>query len=76
MRLPLNEKKTKTLPQRSVTVMNRWFRADGYTVRSHRPHPDWPDLIDFPDYELPARAVWFGSRQRKFLASDGYARPE
>jgi hypothetical protein len=75
LRLPLNDKKTKSLPPRSVTVLNRWFRADDWTGRRNRPHPDWPDLIDFPAYEMPARAVWFGGRQRRFLASDGYADP-
>lgn len=76
MRLPLNEQKTKTLPPRSVTVLNRWFRSSDYTIRNNRPHPDWPDLLDYPAHELPARAVWFGSRQRRFLHSDGYARPD
>lgn len=74
LRLPLNDKKTKALPPRSVTVLNRWFATDYETPR-RRPHSDWPDLIDFPDYHLPARAVWFGSRQRTFLAPD-YLKPE
>lgn len=72
--LPLNEAKTKGLPSRSVTVLNRWFGTDYVRPRERRPHRDWPDLIDFPGYDLPARAVWFGSRQRYFLAP-GYAEP-
>lgn len=72
MSLPLNLSKTKGLPPRGVTVLNRWFNRDYETPRGRRPHKDWPDLIDFPDYEeLPARAVWFGSRQRYF-AAPGY----
>ena len=67
--LPLNDKKTKALPRRSVTVLNRWF-ALNYETPARRPHKDWPDLIDYPDCELPARAVWFGVRQRRFLAPD------
>lgn len=74
LKLPLNDKKTKSLPPRSVTVMNRWFRHDDWGARKNRPHPDWPDLIDFPAYGLPARAIWFGGRQRYFLAPD-YAEP-
>lgn len=74
LRLPLNDKKTKTLPRRSVTVLNRWFGSDYETPR-HRPHADWPDLIDYPGYDLPARAVWFGRRQRTFHAPD-YGDPD
>lgn len=74
LQLPLNEKKTKALPPRSVTVMNRWFKTDYATPRRYRPHPDWPDLIDYPAYDMPARMVWFGGRQKYFLAP-GYAKP-
>lgn len=74
MRLPLNEKKTKGLPSRSVTVLNRWFKTDYETMRKNRPHPDWPDLIDYPDYGLPARLVWFGGKQQYVLGPD-YAQP-
>ena len=69
LQMPLNEKKTKALPSRSVTLLNRWFARD-YETSLRRPHKDWPDLIDYPDYNLPARAVWFGVRQRKFLAPE------
>ncbi len=75
MQLPLNEMKTKTLPSRSVTVLNRWFKTDYETPRKNRPHPDWPDLIDYPDYNLPARMIWFGGRQQYFHAPD-YASPD
>jgi hypothetical protein len=33
LRLPLNDKKTKALPPRSVTVFNRWFATDYETPR-------------------------------------------
>lgn len=69
LQLPLNEKKTKALPGRSVTVLNRWFCLN-YETPKRRPHKDWPDLIDYPDFDLPARAVWFGLRQRRFFAPD------
>jgi hypothetical protein len=74
LHLPLNEKKTKRVPRRSVTVLNRWWCEDYETPRRHRPHPDWPDLIDFPSFELPARVIWFGGRQRRF-EPPGYAQP-
>lgn len=74
LQLPLNEKKTKALPPRSVTVMNRWFKTDYETKYERRPHADWPDLIDYPDYNLPARLVWFGNKQKIFHAP-GYAEP-
>ena len=72
--LPLNEKKSVGLPQRSFTVLNRWWRPDLATPRTNRPHSDWPDLIDYPGYELPVRKVWFGGRQEKILGPL-YARP-
>lgn len=68
LQLPLNEKKTKALPLRSVTLMNRWFRPDFATPRKNRPHPGWPGVIDYLGYDLPARMVWFGGRQQYFLA--------
>lgn len=77
LRLPLNDKKTKWLPPRSITILNRWFHTDCERLHGKRTHPDWPDLIDYPADDLPARAVWFGSpgRQRRFLAPD-YAKPD
>ena len=75
MRLPLNDRKTKTLPTRSVTVLNRWWKTDFDTPRRNRPHPAWPDLIDFQGAHLPARTVWFGGKQRSFAAPD-FARPD
>ena len=67
---PLNVQKAVGLPPRSVTVLNRWFKTDYVTMRSNRPHPDWPDLLDYPDYGNPARLVWFGGKQKKFSAPD------
>lgn len=74
MRLPLNEKKTKRVPPRRVTVLNRWWKTDYITRRKNRPHPAWPDLIDYPHYEQPARMVWFGGKQQRVLPPD-YAQP-
>jgi hypothetical protein len=74
LRLPLNDRKTKNLPRQSVTVLNRWWATDYETARKHRPHPDRPDLIDYPGDGLPARTVWFGGKQKKFSAPH-YAEP-
>ena len=71
LQLPLNDKKTKGLPSRSVTVLNRWFKTDFATMRNQRPHAEWPDLLDYPDYDYPARLVWFGGKQKK-LDSPSY----
>lgn len=71
LQLFLNEKKTKALPPRSVTVLNRWYGRDFKTAK-RRPHKDWPDLIDYPANDQPARAIWFGARQKVFRAP-GYA---
>lgn len=74
MAIPLNDRKTKSAPNRSVTVLNRWWKIDYQTMRRNRPHKDWPDLIDFPAYDLPARTVWFGGKLKRFVAP-AYARP-
>ncbi|WP_327210016.1 hypothetical protein [Rhizobium leguminosarum] len=76
MKLPLNSMKTKGLPTRSVTVLNRWWKKDFATPYTRRPHLDWPNLIDYPHHDLPARTVWFGGKQRVFTKADNYARPE
>lgn len=64
LQIAMNDKKRKTPPSRSVTVLNRWFRPDYTTVRKHRPHAAWPDLIDYPRYDLPTRLIWFGGKQK------------
>jgi hypothetical protein len=66
--LPLNDKKTKTVPPIGVTVLNRWYECEEFEKPLARPHPDWPDLIDFPHWQLPARTVWFGGHECVFEA--------
>lgn len=65
MQLPLNDKKKANPPNRSVTVLNRWWKKDYETPWVRRPHPLWPDLIDFINMELPAKVVWFGKKQKR-----------
>lgn len=78
LQLPLNEKKTVREPGLSVTVMNRWWarqwRQDWEYDSVPRPHPDWPDLIDYPHYHKePARMVWFDKRNTRYDGRRGFA---
>ncbi|MDO9067908.1 MAG: hypothetical protein Q7W05_05575 [Deltaproteobacteria bacterium] len=63
LQLPLNEKKKVSPPPRPLTVLNRWWKKDYVTPWVRRPHPLWPDLIDYIDPDLPAKVVWFGKKQ-------------
>jgi hypothetical protein len=64
LELPLNQKKRSTPPSRSVTLLNHWWHKDYETPRRNRPHPDWPDLIDYPGPEYSTRIIWFGKKQK------------
>jgi hypothetical protein len=68
LRLPLNSRLKGKPPPQSVTVLNRWWKIDYETPRYHRPHSDWPDLIDFLGSDYRARLVWFGTpgKQRSY----------
>ena len=63
LQLPLNDKKTRTPPDRGIVIYNRWWRTDYETPHLRRPHGDWPDLIDYDEDCDRAKVVWFGSRQ-------------
>ncbi len=65
LQLPLNNRKRINPPDRPVTVLNRWWQTDYKTPFVRRPHPHWPDLIDFAGTELPAKIVWFGKKQQR-----------
>ncbi|MCI5120605.1 MAG: hypothetical protein D3908_05330 [Candidatus Electrothrix sp. AUS4] len=60
LQLPLNDKKTVNPPKEPVTVMNRWWFTDYETKRNRRPHPDWPDIIDYWGKEYGAKLSWLG----------------
>ena len=69
----LNDKLRKKKPPRPVTVLNRWWAdEDQERPRRNRPHPQWPDLIDFLGPYYRTRLVWFGSpgRQRTIHPSE------
>ncbi|GHV00994.1 hypothetical protein AGMMS49521_0200 [Campylobacterota bacterium] len=60
LELPLNEKKRDNPPDRPVTVLNRWWFKDYERKRIQRPHPDWPDIIEFLGKKYGARISWVG----------------
>jgi hypothetical protein len=64
LQLPLNTKKTYNPPNFPVTVVNRWWKRDYKTRRKQRPHPDWPDVFDFPGREFDAKVGWIGYSER------------
>jgi hypothetical protein len=72
MELPLNGKLRKSPPPRPVSVLSRWWKTDLDSPRYQRPHPEWPDLIDYLGPEYRTRLVWFGSpgRQRVIHPND------
>ncbi|MGY4473716.1 hypothetical protein [Bradyrhizobium sp. USDA 3364] len=61
--LRLNDSLRLKRPPEPVTILSRWWRADYETPHYHRPHPAWPDLIDYLGPEYRSRLVWFGQRQ-------------
>lgn len=65
MDVPLNKKKTQSIPDVAVSLLNRWWKKDYATPRARRPHPDWPDFIDYLGHDYPARMVWFGGRAER-----------
>ncbi len=64
----LNQKKKITPPAKPVTVLCRWWKTTGYDKAwTKRPHPDWPDLIDYLGPGYKAKLVWFKSPKRIFV---------
>jgi len=62
----LNEKKTRHAPDRSVTVMNKWYSCKDWTTPKDRPFAGWPDLIDYPHDDCSkARIVWFDGKMKE-----------
>ncbi|MBI5189776.1 MAG: hypothetical protein HZA22_03755 [Nitrospirae bacterium] len=66
----INEKKTSNPPDRTVTVLNRWWKTDLITPRINSVHRDWPELIDFRGIEYGANIVWATGRRRRWHPSD------
>jgi len=61
LELTENQKLTKTPPDRSVILLNRWYHADkpDYKRRPDRGHKDWPDVIEFDKESGCYQLAWF-----------------
>jgi hypothetical protein len=68
MEIPLNKDKRCNPPKDSVVVVNRWYRADFETRRRRRPHPGWPDLVEFDRDEGIGDLAWHGRRREHLNA--------
>jgi hypothetical protein len=70
--LHLNVKKRKKTPRESAVLLNRWFKSDFETRRRQRPHPEWPDFMDYDTDYQSASLVWFGAppRRRTFSSAE------
>lgn len=68
--LPLNRNKRCSPPKDSVVVFNRWWKIsdDGEVRKWRRPHPDWPDFIEYDEYSEAGSVVWHGKRRKHFNA--------
>lgn len=68
---PLNKDKRKRIQKdHSVMVYNRWWKADGETRRRQRPHPTWPDVIEYDTYTDIGVVAWLGGRKRYYNSDD------
>lgn len=70
LELPLNKDKRCSTPVDSITLVNRWFKTNLDDRYRNRPHPNWPDYLEY-DWETDdAKIVWFGGKQRTFRRDD------
>ncbi len=67
---PLNTKGRENPPSESVVVYNRWWKRDYETLRVKRPHPDWPELIDFIGEDYGAKVAWLNGTVKKWASKD------
>ncbi|MEQ6335716.1 MULTISPECIES: hypothetical protein [unclassified Sphingobium] len=68
LQLPLNSDKRCSRPKDSIVLLNRWWKADGQSRSRRRPHPDWPDFIEYDDESDVGSVVWHGKRRKHFNA--------
>lgn len=66
--LPLNRNKRCSPPKESVIVFNRWWRyvGDDEVRKWRRPHPEWPDFIEYDACSGAGSVVWHGGRRKHF----------
>lgn len=70
LELPLNVAKRCRPPRDGIVLVNRWWSADLESRVRRRPHPDWPDLIDYDDYSGDAIVRGKGRRATFLDAAD------
>lgn len=68
MEIPLNKNKRCSPPKDSIVVVNRWYREDFATRRRRRPHPTWPDLVEYDWSEGTGDLAWHGRRRQHINA--------
>lgn len=66
LQLPLNSDKRCSRPKDSVVLLNRWWKVDIDTRSRRRPHPDWPDFIEYDGVSDTGSVVWHGGRRKHF----------
>jgi len=69
LQLPLNSDKRCSRPRDSVVLLNRWWKTDIDTRSRRRPHPDWPDFIEYDGVSDTGSVVWHGGRRKHFSTS-------
>lgn len=69
LQLPLNSDKRCSRPKSSVVLFNRWWKTDSETRSRRRPHPDWPEFIEYDEHSDTGSVVWHGGR-RKYFSSE------
>lgn len=69
LQLPLNSDKRCSRPRDSVVLLNRWWKTDIDTRSRRRPHPDWPDFIEYDEVSDTGSVVWHGGRRKHFSTS-------
>lgn len=71
LQLPLNSDKRCSPPKDGVVLLNRWWGVDMVTRKQRRPHPDWPDFIEYDDYSVTGSVAWHsGRRRRKYFSPE------
>jgi hypothetical protein len=62
-----NLRKVQSPPKRSGILFNRWFKLEADWPRHRkRPHPNWPDFMEYDKEEQAGRNVYFGGQVEAF----------
>jgi hypothetical protein len=66
LQLPLNSDKRCSRPNSSIILISRWWKTDLDSRNRRRPHPDWPDMIEYDAHSDIGSVVWHGGRRKHF----------